>query len=590
MNHLTIKPCTGRWLIPLIILLFITSCARLPEKKPLEKEPVTKPVIQIPKEQKKPEVQVSVLDILITEAQKFKDQKNFQDALFVYNQALSEADESQMSSLMESIESTLSKMPSDDINEFVEIKNLEIPRPLLLYWFGLNAALENKKVQAKVAFETFLFESPEHPYAQDVADLLSVIKHSLFKRNTIGCLLPLTGKYAIVGQQALSGIQLAIQELTKTYNKEFNLIIKDTQANPARVVEAVQQLHQQNVAAILGPLLTVSQAGQEAEKLGIPLIGLTQKNDFSSQGEFLFSNFITPQMQVHTLGAYLFRELGIKKVAILYPDEKYGKRYMELFWDVVDEYDGEVVGVESYDGKKTDFTTPIQKLTGQYFPVPDRLKQEEKDAEKIALASVEKESSPSEIELRKAGLDSEFGAANELDKEKVVEEEEEEKIQVDFEALFIPDSPSKVNLILPQLAFNDAKGMYLVGTNLWHHKNLLKNARGYNKRAIITDGFLSSSQNLKTLEFTKKYEHLFKKTPKFLEAISYDTAMILYTAAMDDAVDSRVTLIDALKTSRIFEGVTGNTIFNQEGRASRQLFLITIKKGRFVEISRGKRM
>ncbi|MCF6249255.1 MAG: ABC transporter substrate-binding protein, partial [Desulfobacula sp.] len=167
--------------------------------------------------------------------------------------------------------------------------------------------------------------------------------------------------------------------------------------------------------------------------------------------------------------------------------------------------------------------------------------------------------------------------------------EEEDKIKIDFEALFIPDSPAKVNLILPQLAFNDAKGMYLVGTNLWHHKNLLKNARGYNKRAIITDGFLSSSQNPVTLDFTKNFENLFKKTPKFLEAISYDTAMILFTTAMGETIDSRVSLKDALKESRIFEGVTGSTIFNSQGRASRQLFLITIKKGRFVEISRGKR-
>jgi branched-chain amino acid transport system substrate-binding protein len=60
-------------------------------------------------------------------------------------------------------------------------------------------------------------------------------------------------------------------------------------------------------------------------------------------------------MQVRTLGAYLFQDLGIKKVAILYPDEKYGKKYMELFWDIVDEYEGQVVGVESYDGTKNRF-------------------------------------------------------------------------------------------------------------------------------------------------------------------------------------------------------------------------------------------
>ncbi|MCF6246537.1 MAG: penicillin-binding protein activator, partial [Desulfobacula sp.] len=385
-------------MIAIIIILSITSCTRLPEQKPIEKQPITKPAIQPSIEQKEPEEKVSLIDILIAEAQKFVATENFQDALFVYNQALSQANENQTLSLIEAVEAILSQMPSDEINAFAEIKNLKIPRSLLLYWVGLNAALESKNEQAKLAFETFLFETPEHPYAQDVEDLLSVIKKSLFKKNTIGCLLPLTGKYAIVGQQALRGIQLAIQTLSKTYNKEFHLIIKDTQANPEKAVEAVQQLYQQKVAAILGPLLTVSQAGREAEKLGIPMIGLTQKYDFPSQGEFLFSNFISPQMQVNTLGVYLFRELGIKKVAILYPDEKYGKRYMELFWDVVDEYDVQVVGVEPYDGKKTDFTIPIQKLTGQFFPVPNSIKQEEKKAEKLALAAIAQETFPFETD------------------------------------------------------------------------------------------------------------------------------------------------------------------------------------------------
>jgi branched-chain amino acid transport system substrate-binding protein len=70
--------------------------------------------------------------------------------------------------------------------------------------------------------------------------------------------------------------------------------------------------------------------------------------------------------------------------------------------------------------------------------------------------------------------------------------------------------------------------MYLVGTNLWHHNSLLKDARGYNKRAIITDGFFDNSRNPITAEFTRKFSDLYHTNPKFIEAIAYDTASILF--------------------------------------------------------------
>jgi len=554
-----------------MIIFCLSACTALPVKSPVEKAKDQKQMPDSSKDKTKEDLsKISIVEILIVEAEKFSLQKNYQDALFVYNQALSQASENQKPSLILRIESVLAKTSIKIIQEFLDIKNIQIPRSLLLYWLGLNYATENNAVKSKEILEVFLFEYPGHPYYSDAADLVDVIKKSLFSRNTIGCLLPLTGKYAIFGQRALSGIQLAIQELSKKYSKEFNIIIIDTQASSDRAVEGVRTLHQKNVAGIIGPLLAVNEAGEEAQKLQIPMIALTQKSEFPFKGDYLFANFITPEMQVQTLGAYLFQDLGIKKVAILYPNEKYGKKYMELFWDVVDEFGGEVVGVEPYDGKETDFTESIQKLTGRFFPIPDHLKPEPVDAENKEDLSEDQQ------------MDSVQNDAQEQTRKK----EKEEKIQIDFQALFIPDSPSKANLILPQLAFNDATGMYIVGTNLWHDKSLLEGAKGYNKQAILTDGFFDGSRNYATAQFTKTFELLFHSKPNFLEAIAYDTASILFLTAMDETIDSRQMLKQTLQGGKSFDGVTGNTIFDKDGTAHRELFLMTIKKGKFVEISR----
>ncbi len=272
------------------------------------------------------------------------------------------------------------------------------------------------------------------------------------------------------------------------------------------------------------------------------------------------------------MASYIFKVLGLKKVAILYPNERYGKRYMELFWDVVEEFNGEVVGVESYDGKKTDFTTPIQKLTGEFYPLPDFLIPEILPEDEFEIPGVPE---PGVLEENKIVQNSRGGATTPI----------EAAIEIDFQALFIPDSVSRVNLILPQLAFNDATGMVLLGTNLWHQESLLTGAKGYNKNAVITDGYFGNSKNPIAAGFEKRFTDLYETLPGFFEAIAYDTASILFTAALDEAVDSRESLKNVLQGGLMFEGVTGNTWFDKTGSAHKELFLITVKRGRFMEIS-----
>ncbi len=547
------------WL--LFFVLIFSSCAQFPGKKPLEtiQGQVPGRSGEILDERQTFRPKVSLYDILSSEARKFAVQGDFQNALFVYNQAYAQADEAQKQALIPQIEALLAQTPSKDIEQFARIANVSIPQGLLQYWLGLTLALENENYKSKQVLESFLKTYPDHRYFSDATDLLDIINKALSRENIIGCLLPVSGKYAVFGEQALAGIQLAVQELTQKYGSKFNLIIEDTQADPVKAAKGVDRLVEKNARAIIGPLLTTESAGQRAQALGIPMIALTQKEDFAEQGDYLFSNFITPHMQVQTLGSYLFGELGITKVAVLYPNEKYGKKYMDLFWDMADEYNVQVVGAQMYDTKGTDFTKSLQKLTGEYYPLPDFLKPEPEEP---------------------VNTESDEGENAEAGKK------EKEPVEIDFQALFIPDSPSKIKLILPQLAFNDITDIYLVGTNLWHHPSLLKKElRTYTQNAIIADGFFDKSRNPATIDFSKNFESLFGRKPVFLEAVSYDTAGILFSLMMDESIDSAHALKTALQGGRMFEGATGVTVFDENGNAHRQLFLITIKKNKFIEIS-----
>ncbi|MCP3944458.1 MAG: penicillin-binding protein activator [Desulfobacteraceae bacterium] len=544
------------YLLIITIVIGLWGCAKAPVKHLYDNSFV--------QGDKSLEKYVSLHQILMAEAAKFSAQGNNQDALFVYNQALALAEPGDRGKILSGIEKVLTKTKPQVIEEFIQIKNLSIPRALLLYWLGLDYAAQNNYLEAEKTLDLFVTTYPDHAYVEDAQDLLASMKLVGFKKNTIGCLLPLSGKYHVFGQRALEGIQLAVQELSKTYGQNFHVIIKDTQSNPERAAECVDELNQEKVVGILGPILAIQQAGSRAQSLGIPMIALTQKTDFPLQGDYLFSNFITPEMQVQALASYIFTKLGIKKVAILYPNERYGKRYMELFWDAVNKFNGEIVGVESYDGKNTDFATPIKKLTGEYYHVPNFLIPEISGGRQVALE-----------QNKKLQNDITRGSAIPI----------EPKDRIDFQALFIPDSVSRINLILPQLTFNDAKGMVLLGTNLWHQPGLLTGAKGYNKKAVITDGYFGNSKNPITARFEKKFNELYGTRPGFLEAIAYDTVNILFKAAMGDDVDSRQSLKNVLQGTRIFEGATGNTIFDKTGSPHKELFLLTVKKGKFKEIS-----
>jgi branched-chain amino acid transport system substrate-binding protein len=555
----------------------IAGCTQVPKKavEPSETDQTTPALDEKPPEDDADDVhEPPIVDILLNEAESFADNGHYKDALFILNQAYSLSTPDRKEEILIPIEEALANIEPDEIIEFQSIENLSIPESYILYWLGVNLLVDNDLPEARQILETFIASFPDHKYFDDTVQMIEMIKKSLFKRESIGLLLPLSGKYMMFGQRALNGAQLAVAKFSFENNRPIKLIIKDTMADPDTTRKAVEELVQQGVSAIIGPLLNVTQAGQAAQENRIPLIAMTQKSDFPLQGDYLFSNFITPEMQVQTLGAYLFDELNIQKVAILYPEEKYGERYKELFWDVVDQFERDVVGIESYDGSKTDFTESIQKLTGEFYPVPEHLKEDVFDPYRMIDPKV---IGLSPVKVHRYQKFESSGTRG---------QKEDKRIEIDFEALFIPDSPSKINLILPQLAFNDARGMILVGTNLWHDNHLLKGSKRYNRNAVISDGFFADSKNIKTAEFTKEFKAMYGENPKFLEAIAYDSTNLLLNMVADETIESKQDLIEQLKGQRVFDGVTGATVFDDQGRARRQLFLITVKNDKFVEINR----
>jgi ABC-type branched-subunit amino acid transport system substrate-binding protein len=225
---------------------------------------------------------------------------------------------------------------------------------------------------------------------------------------------------------------------------------------------------------------------------------------------------------------------------------------MALFQDKVWAYGQEIVSVDAYSPDQTDFGKTIKKLIRQNGAFGND------------VGKAGKKSHPRQ--------------------EGVIPPKERRISNVDFDAVFIPDTYSKVGLISPQLRFYDIEDVLLIGTNLWHSEHLMEMAGKYVQGALVPDGFCPNSKKQQVLDFIHRYENAFQEKPGFFEAVAYDTAMMVFQTVSQPEVKSRKELKDRLQTIRNYNGVTGLTSFKTNGEVDKKLSLFRIIKDKFVEV------
>jgi ABC-type branched-subunit amino acid transport system substrate-binding protein len=317
-------------------------------------------------------------------------------------------------------------------------------------------------------------------------------------------------------------------------------------------VAAVRELAELGVSAIVGPVGTVEEAAKEAQDRGIPIITLTGRDDIRRTGDCVFRNFLTGKMQVDALANYAMDRLGLRRFAIFYPDEAYGKDMVRLFRDRVGAKGGNIVGAISYSPKTQDYKSQIRKLTGQSGPT-----REDGDD------------------------DGESGYIE--DDDLPVHGGKAPRPVIDFDAVFIPDEGEKIAMILPQMARCGIRNVCFLGTNLWHTPRLIEKSGRFLQKTILTEGFFPQSKDPVVQDFVSAYKTAYSGTPGFLEAVTYDSAMIVMDAIRRGA-SSHKNLRDNLLAMKKFKGVTGITSFDVSGDAIKTVYLLKADDKGFGEI------
>ncbi len=406
--------------------------------------------------------------------------------------------------------------------------------------------------RAETELKKFIRKYQTHELAKKAQELLEgIYNRSLVKKDALGCILPLSGRYGIYGQKALWGIELAIGAFEEN-DKDPNvrIVIKDSRGIPQLAVKAVEDLvFRDNVIGILGPLLSITAeaASYRAQELRVPLITLSQKEGLPSIGDYIFRESLTNSLQAKTLVNYVSQYLDLSRFAILYPKDPYGEELMNYFWDEVSQEGGEIVAIEGYDPKQTDFGEEIKRLAGLYY-----------------------------LDLRQG------------EKRKWEETEEgewEPEPIIDFQAIFIPDYYDKVGLIVPQLAYYDIKEVQLLGSNGWNYPQLIEMAGKYVEGAIFVDSFFKDSLNPEIQDFVRHFDVIFSEEPEILAAQAYDAARLVLTILEQPGVNSRPALRERLLSLPKYQGVSGNISFTSSGELNKDLFILKVEDGKILQVS-----
>lgn len=511
----------------------------------------------------------------------FMAKASYQEAFSLFLAAFADTPEEERIDAGMRLMNAASHLDPEDLDAAIAALEGRAPAGYLLFQKGRIMADAGRIGDAITVLSAFVETYPEHVFTDAAVEKLTHLQSmAYFEGHRIGVLLPLSGPYATFGRNALRGIELALAQYSGRYNADppLEILVHDTGGDPEQTAQAVRDLSGKKVAAIVGPIVMAEVAAQEAQKMGIPIITLTQRPDIQEAGEYVFRNFLTPKMQVEALVSYTTGTLGLTRFAILYPDEAYGETFLHLFWDELIEHGGIVVGVEKYSPEKTDFSDPIKKLVGLYYDVPERLKGR--------VLPVNRQLFPMDLE----NVDGELpGLVGVLAENAAVGEDpwdetavDEDKAIVDFDAVFIPDRPAVAGLIIPQLRYYDISDAYLLGTNLWHSQRLIDIAGRQLRKVVIPEGFYGKSQ--KASRFVSQFEGIYGDTPGIIEASGYDSAMMLFEVITTPGIDNRVAVKNALLTMPPFDGVTGSTVFDETGDAVKDLYLLEVVRGGFSEI------
>ncbi len=363
---------------------------------------------------------------------------------------------------------------------------------------------------------------------------------------TIGVLLPLSGKYARYGQQALRGIRIALAGLE--YDKYITLRVEDTASDPSTAIQAYRQLADESVSIMIGPLLAATtEALLPYLKRSIPVISLTGNMDLAHRSESLFIHTLSPLAQVGVMADYAWQHEARRMVVISDGGEK--QTEADMFVTAFESLGGEVLQTLQLDVGVIDYRDSLRQL--RYETDDD-----------VVLAALDED-----LNVFLPDMDMEI------------------RMPVSFDAIYLALNGRHVALLAGQLAYADISGLPLYGSSRWQDGHLLDDRGRYLSQARFSssggaDQNDSEDSAMRRFQFAHREAWGSDKTTDLMR-LAYDTMRIATVMTSRLGLENNA-IFEALQNPEGFPALTGHVHFDAFGVGQKQLDIFSIKKGKIV--------
>ncbi len=409
---------------------------------------------------------------------------------------------------------------------------------------ALKEINRGKEEEARKRLE-FLHRSlnPNHPLQATVKKLLRKVKGTSYVETVeepadiyaLGLIIPLDGRYGEYGRKILRGVTLAVSEWNNGHPKDnIKLIVENTSGDPALALKAYKNMvHEYKVLAILGPLGKSSLNALLSQSDTGSLLMAAFSGDTVRTANMPFHLRVMPATSdiVETIARYAIQDLGFKNLAILFPEDSYGRKAKEYFESTSSQLGGNIISSTGYAPGTTDFKSVIKRL--------------------LPRAPSKKVS-----------------------------------ISVPFEAIFVPDEVKTVTLLAPQLLYYNIVGVPLLGTNLWENPKLGPLSNGYMDGSYYATPYFVQSEDPETIRFRSKFHAVYNTWPGYLEAQGYDTTRLIL-AIRESLMPGQITrrnMIEATKGFQFTGSITGISQIRPDGSIKRAYKIIAIRGSKPVQV------
>ncbi len=451
-----------------------------------------------------------------------------------------------------------SRLTDQELAEVARFREYQFVRPYALFRTGLYYFEQMEFSRSRSFFLGVIELDPNTELAEEAQRFIDQIEaRRRVDPKTIGAVLPLTGRQAAVGQRSLRGLQLGLG-IYGPQPSDLRLAVVDSEGNPDVARRAVERLVvEDQVIGIVGSLMsrTALAVASKADELGVPSIALSQRQGVTEAGRMVFRNALTSDQQVRHLVSHAMDEMGMRRFAILFPNDSYGVEYANLFWDEVLARGGEITAAQTYLSGETDFTGHFQRLIGTYY-LEDR-------AEEYR----ERFNEWFERQGRRIG--------------RTPPPDDLLPPVVNFDAIFIPDGIRAMGQISPMLAYFGIQRVRLLGTNLWNSELLIRRGQRHVEGSYFVDGLLTDDPTFRESQFFREFKATFGEEPGIFEAQAYEAGLAL-RQLMASGERSRAGLARRLERLSDFPGAVGQLQLNERREFTRPLIGLTVHRGQIL--------